>query len=139
MDYASPGTRLVAAIIDDAVLSILMAGLFLTGLIAFVAYQSGIGILLLYVSFAAAIAIVPIYMVGMTAYRGQTLGKMAMGIKVVDSEGNKPSLGMALMRETLGKLVSATVLYIGFIAILLDEQRRGWHDQISKTFVVKAR
>ena len=28
-------------------------------------------------------------------------------------------------------------LYIGFIVILFDEQRRGWHDQISRTFVVR--
>lgn len=134
MDYASPGTRLIAAIIDDAVVSILMAGLHLTGFVAFVAYESGIGLLLFYVAFAATFAVVPVYMVGMTAYQGQTIGKMAMSIKVVDSEGNKPSLGMALMRETWGKLVSATVLYIGFIAILLDEQRRGF----GGTFVVKA-
>ena len=139
MVYASPGARLVAAVIDDAIVSILAGGLLIIGLVAFVASEPGVDILLFYAAFAAAFAVVPVYMVGMTAYRGQTLGKMTMGIKVVDSEGNKPNLGMVLMRETLGKLVSATVLYIGFIVILLDEHRRGWHDQISKTFVVRAR
>ena len=44
-----------------------------------------------------------------------------------------------LIRETVGKLVSAIVLFIGFIWILFDDNRQGWHDKIGGTFVVKAR
>ncbi len=79
------------------------------------------------------------YFVALTAAFGQTIGKGALGIKVVDLDGEKPPMGAVLMRETVGKIVSAIVIMAGFIVILFDKKRQGWHDKIAGTFVVKAR
>jgi hypothetical protein len=36
----------------------------------------------------------------------------------------------------VGYLVSAIVVSLGFIWILFDSKRQGWHDKIAKTYVV---
>lgn len=74
----------------------------------------------------------------LTGLKGQTIGKMAVGIKVVDAQGNKPGLGIAALREIPGKLISTIVLSIGFIWIAGDRQKQGWHDKIANTYVIKA-
>jgi uncharacterized RDD family membrane protein YckC len=77
-----------------------------------------------------------IYFIGS---RGQTLGKMALKIKVVKVDSNeKPSYGDAFLREAIGKIASAVVLGLGFLWMLWDERKQTWHDKIAKTIVVKA-
>lgn len=50
-----------------------------------------------------------------TGLRGQTPGKMAFGIMVVDKQGNKPGLGRAALREILCKFV----FFLGVPVILV--------------------
>jgi uncharacterized RDD family membrane protein YckC len=69
--------------------------------------------------------------------RGQTLGKMAVGIKVVNAKGEKPGLGLAALREILGKLISSIVIYLGYLWIAFDNEKQGWHDKIASTHVVR--
>ena len=71
-----------------------------------------------------------------TGLKGQTLGKMLLGIKVVTIQGDKPGLTIAALREILGKALSAIVLFLGFFWIALDVKKQGWHDKIANTFVV---
>ena len=71
--------------------------------------------------------------------KGQTPGKMALGIRVVDQRWNIPGIGRAALREIIGKLVSTIVILLGFLWIGWDRQKRGWHDHISGTYVVRKR
>lgn len=68
---------------------------------------------------------------------GQTIGKKVMKIKVVYYEmpGEKLSVGTIIMREILGKWLSAVILMIGYITFLLGN--RTWHDRIAKTNVIR--
>ncbi len=75
------------------------------------------------------------YFVGFWATTGQTLGKMAMGIKVISTDGSPVSRGKAFLRY-LGYIVSGLVLSLGFIWAAFDEKRQGWHDKIAGTYVV---
>jgi uncharacterized RDD family membrane protein YckC len=83
-------------------------------------------------------------LVGSTAYyilftglRGQTPGKMVVGIKVIRIEdGSLPGLGVAALRETLGKFVSALALLLGYLWIAFDPKKQGWHDKMARTVVV---
>lgn len=68
---------------------------------------------------------------------GRTLGKMAMGTKVVNEDGRSPSLLTAFVREVIGKFVSAIVLGLGYIWILFDPKFQGWHDKIAGTYVIR--
>jgi len=72
-----------------------------------------------------------------TGLKGQTLGKMAVRIKVVDAAGSVPGLGRAALREVLGKTVSSIAISLGFLWIIWDGQKQGWHDKIANTYVVK--
>jgi uncharacterized RDD family membrane protein YckC len=78
-----------------------------------------------------------LYWVLMTGLKGQTVGKMAMGIMVVRANGNLPGIGYAALREMVGKFVSGTFLLVGFIWTGFDPQKQGWHDKIASTYVVR--
>ncbi len=74
-----------------------------------------------------------------TGLKGQTPGKMIVGIKVVDRRGQMPGLGRAALRELLGKLASTIVLFLGFFWAGWDRQKQAWHDKLAGTYVIKAR
>jgi uncharacterized RDD family membrane protein YckC len=74
-----------------------------------------------------------------TGLKGRTLGKMAVGIKVVNAAGSVPGLGHAALREIPGKILSTIAIFLGFLWVIWDEQKQGWHDKIAGTYVVKAR
>lgn len=63
-----------------------------------------------------------------------TLGKMAVGIKVGDKNGNQISVLNAIGRY-LGKIVSALLLGIGFLMVAWDDRNQGIHDKLADTYV----
>ncbi len=68
--------------------------------------------------------------------RGATFGKMAVGLRVVDGEGGRLTFLHAAGRY-LAKLVSVLTLNIGFLMVAFTERKRGLHDMIAGTLVVK--
>ena len=80
----------------------------------------------------------PVYYVALTGLKGQTLGKMALGIMVVNAQGEPPGIRRAAFREIVGKLVSEIVIFLGYLWIGWDRKKRGWHDHIANTCVVRA-
>ena len=67
---------------------------------------------------------------------GQTLGKLLTGSRVVDRKGGALGFGRAAMR--LGAVfVAALPLGAGFIGLWTDRERRGWHDRIAGTKVIR--
>ncbi|HPO15334.1 MAG TPA: RDD family protein [Candidatus Hydrogenedentes bacterium] len=66
---------------------------------------------------------------------GATPGKMACGLKVVMPDRSGVSYPRALGRA-FGELVSGMVLYIGYIMVAFDEQRRALHDFFCDTRVI---
>jgi uncharacterized RDD family membrane protein YckC len=72
-----------------------------------------------------------------TGLKGQTPGKMAVGIKVINAKGSVPGLGRAALREIPAKIVSAIVIFLGFLWIIWDGQKQGWHDKMAGTYVVR--
>ncbi len=65
-----------------------------------------------------------------------TLGKMALGLKVTDTNGNKLDLVKALIRQ-LSKIISGMILLIGYIMAGFTEKKQALHDMIAGTLVVK--
>ena len=76
------------------------------------------------------------YYVGFWTWRGQTPGKMAVGIKVIRTDSSPITWTYALLRYA-GYIVSALTLGIGFIWIAFDSHKQGFHDKIADTYVVK--
>jgi uncharacterized RDD family membrane protein YckC len=70
--------------------------------------------------------------------RGATLGKMALGIRVLDFEqGGRLSYGRALIRN-VAKILSTIPIFLGFFWMLWDPEKRTWHDKIAGAVVVPA-
>jgi len=69
--------------------------------------------------------------------KGQTLGKQALGIRVVDiSAGGPIGYGRAIVRW-LGRIVSTIPLLLGYFWMLWDPQKQTWHDKMASCLVVK--
>ncbi len=64
-----------------------------------------------------------------------TLGKMALGIRVVDVDGNKISFARATGRY-FSKIISALILMIGYIMAAFTAKKQALHDMIAGTLVV---
>lgn len=65
-----------------------------------------------------------------------TLGKMAIGIKVTDLSGKRVSFARATGRH-FAKIISAIILFIGFIMAAFTPKKQALHDMIAGTLVVQ--
>ncbi len=66
---------------------------------------------------------------------GATIGKYLLGLRVLRTNGRPLRTGRAALRA-LAYTLSSLPLYFGFLNILIDDRRRGWHDLITGTVVV---
>lgn len=73
-----------------------------------------------------------------TEWHGQTIGKRMMGVRVVKINGTSLSWSDAFLRCWVGYLLALAPLGLGFWWALFDKEKRGWHDMIAETRVVKA-
>lgn len=71
--------------------------------------------------------------------KGMTPGKRLLGIRVVKEDGSAPGFLMMLVREWLGKWLSAFFFGLGFFWILFDKENQGWHDKFLRTYVIDGR
>jgi len=67
---------------------------------------------------------------------GQTLGMRIFNLKVVKTDGSQLDYVGALLRY-VGLVVSFVCFAIGVIWVAFDGEKRGWHDKIAGTYVVK--
>ena len=68
---------------------------------------------------------------------GRTLGMRALGLQIIDVYGDRPSPGRCLAR-CLGYLAGLATLFLGFLWMGFDAEKRGLHDWIAGTYVIKA-
>ena len=123
LEFAGFWIRLGAAVIDLIILG-LMGAIILFG--------SGSPGLLFLGGFVVSVA----YFVGFWIWRGQTPGKMALGIKIIRTDSSPVKWQCALCRF-LGYIVLVLTLFIGFIWVAFDSHKQGLHDKIADTYVVK--
>ena len=161
MNYASRWARFFAWVIDIIVIVIITGILAAVGVVDFertndITTSDGV----------ISAVIVLAYFVVLTVAFGATLGKMALGMRVVGADGGKAGAGAILVREiiirfgvtitafvlalilsgplgdsgaVIGGLVGVLVGLVVILRILVDDHRQGWHDKIGGTFVVKSK
>jgi uncharacterized RDD family membrane protein YckC len=67
---------------------------------------------------------------------GQTIGKRALGIRVIDFKAGGPiGYGRGLLR-TIARYLSGIVLFLGYLWMIWDREKQTWHDKIAGTVVV---
>lgn len=65
-----------------------------------------------------------------------TIGKRAMGIVVTDMDGNRISFARASGRY-FGKIISGSIMYVGYIMAAFTERKQALHDMISNCLVMQ--
>ena len=122
LEYMGFWIRLAAELIDQViiVLAILLLGLIIS-----------------LTQFAWVLAVPVIVYLVYKHLKCQTPGRKLLKIKVVNAKGEDVGFWRGAFRETLAKFVSAIFLYLGFLWIGWDRQKRGWHDHLAGTFVVR--
>lgn len=77
------------------------------------------------------------YFISMTYFFSQTLGKMIMKIKVETNRGDKLSFADVVYRELVGRLLTIFLAYLPYLAVAFANKKKGLHDFIADTVVVK--
>ena len=137
VEFAGYGARILAYIVDGILVTI---GVWV---IAFLSILFGSGSELNIIStilLGLAILLGLVYFPFFWQRTGQTPGMQALNIRVVrDKDGGPVSWGSAILR-LIGYGINSIVfgLPIGWLWNEIDSRRRGWHDLIGSTVVVKA-
>jgi uncharacterized RDD family membrane protein YckC len=154
-NYAGFGQRLLAIIIDVIIIGVVQSFVFVPILAAVgFGFASGaenmdlsdpdqaagmIGAIMAAAGGAWILATIiqVLYFTFMESSKMQaTVGKLALGIKVTDLEGNKLDFTKALIRN-LSRIVSGMVLLIGYIIAAFTDKKQALHDMIAGTLVLK--
>lgn len=151
---AEPAMRLVARIIDSVLLAVVGAiiGLiFGAGAAVTTSGDISIGVAILVGVLGTAIAIA--YEVVLLAQRGQTLGKMAVGIKVVRKDGSPLDLQGAAKRHSpsiilrvlgiipiVGIFTGLGLIILAIVNIVMVfSSKESVYDKVGETMVVSAK
>lgn len=78
-----------------------------------------------------------VYLLFFWILTGQTIGDYATGVRVVRTNGHRMTLVSGALR-LLGYLLCFLSLGLGFLWILVDDRRQGWHDKLAGTYVIYA-
>jgi uncharacterized RDD family membrane protein YckC len=84
------------------------------------------------------IAIGTLYLVVFQAMMGRTLGMRLLRLRIIDVYGDAPGLARAAIRAG-GHLACLATLGLGYVWIGFDREKRGFHDWIAGTYVIRAR
>lgn len=133
-EAAGFGSRLLAIIIDGAVL---ILPTLLIGMLAILWVDAeDVNIDL----FSGTVSLL-YSMILPVVWQGQTVGKYAMGIQIVKTDGRKLGIGAMLMRVLVANLLYGLTLYIlmitSIIMVLVRNDKRAVHDFLAGTRVVK--
>lgn len=135
--YAGFWLRVLASVIDTILMMLLFVPLFLAifGIEYFTMPESRdefdpVALLLNHV--LPAVIIVALWI----RFSG-TPGKLLLGASLVDKTSLQPISAKQAIIRYLGYIPSFLVLGLGFIWVAFDKQKRGWHDMIAGTLVVR--
>jgi len=134
LEYAGFWIRVGAGLIDLAVLLIVIYFIYF---ILKMWTSSAFNVLIMGPALAIIfICLATSYTIFFWVWRGATLGKMIMGIKIIRTDSSPLMFDRAVIRF-FSSILSALILCIGFIMIAFDERKQGLHDKIADTYVVK--
>ncbi|MFC8720350.1 RDD family protein [Kitasatospora sp. NPDC057198] len=161
---ATMGQRFLARLLDGIVMSVVLGIAMAAGLAGMVGlannaedkcdptsadYQScvndaGTNIVITALTMLAVIAVfLLVYEWLLVGLAGATVGKMALGLRVVrETNGQNPGLGAGFLRYIL-PVVGAVFCYLGTLLVYLSPffdnsgKLQGWHDRAAGTVVIK--
>lgn len=134
--YAGFWKRLAAFIIDNIIAYVLLLVVMaFTGYNEKISNPATMGITLLLFSLYSLLVYVLYWSLFESSSLQATPGKMALGIKVTDMNGNRIPFGRALGRN-LGKIVSGLTLNIGYAMAGFTIRKQALHDKMASCLVI---
>jgi uncharacterized RDD family membrane protein YckC len=130
--YGGFWIRVVAYIIDVVVIAVGMAAAIIVAALLARAVPV-VSLVLIVAAYAGAICYQPY----MWWTRGATIGQKALGLRVVRAADGGPISGGTATIRLIGLLISAWVLYLGLIWVAFEPRKRGWHDMMADTVVIR--
>jgi len=85
---------------------------------------------------SALLVVTAAYFVISWSRGGQTIGMRAWRLRVLGTDGKPPPPMRALLRFAVA-IASALAAGVGFLWCTVDRERRGWHDIVSATRLVR--
>lgn len=79
---------------------------------------------------------IPIYSAFTIHYFGMTIGKAVTGLRVVSESGQNLTLKRAFFRQTIGYMVSGAVFWLGYLSVIKNPKKQGWHDEMVGSVVL---
>jgi uncharacterized RDD family membrane protein YckC len=144
LDLAGLSRRFRAVIVDGFAILVmawvLMLGLGLVAALLSSAMSEGsefvmLAVMLLFYPLMLGLPIV--YEALMLRLRGQTLGKLMMGVRVVTPEGGELTWGQAWGRAGMRAVLGGCCALIDAVPAMFDKDKKCIHDMVAKTRVVK--
>lgn len=149
-DVEVVGKRVLATLVDTVVLGVVMLVVFVAQWVISLAFlgasaglelsegaQLAVGLVLSLLNIAVYVALFLGYYVYFEGRKGQTLGKMVVGIRVIrEDNGGVPGTRAALVR-TLLRVVDGFLGYlVGYLVASSSEKRQRLGDKAARTLVV---
>jgi uncharacterized RDD family membrane protein YckC len=85
----------------------------------------------------AAVVVAVLNFAVLPAWRGQTIGKWAAGLRIERKDGRSIGLGRALVRHFIGYPLSLATLFLGFLIAIVSPRGRTLHDFLAGTVVIR--
>lgn len=136
--YAGFATRFIAFIADLILIIVIIVGITAVAELIqnFLGFHELTNTLLNIWVAVSSLVVLQGYFIVFWMLTGQTPGLYLMGLRVVRVDGGRVTIGVAVLR-LVGYYVSA-FLFLGYIWVLIDNRRQGWHDKLAGTLVVYA-
>lgn len=136
MEVASASKRMLSYAIDEVLLSILFVVAYWNSFTLSDDFEQTVTMVS---SLSLQLAILKIlYQTFFIWFYGATIGKIICKIICIDVVMlSKPKLSVALLRAIF-RIISESLLYLGFVWAFGNELRQTWHDKIAKTVVINA-
>jgi uncharacterized RDD family membrane protein YckC len=138
--------RRVCAFLVDVLVVVFMSALM--GVMAFIGYKVGLSAHHRFISWNTAgplvsflttawMGLATVYFVTFHGMEGKTIGKCLLGLRVVGVDQRPISYRRALLRwiGTVG--LGCASLGLAFLWILWQREKRGWHDFLARTWVIR--
>src|SRR5699024_34152 len=79
-----------------------------------------------------------VYFVWMTKWKGQTIGKMIFGLKVINKEEKPLRWSDLISREVIGRFFYRVfwIINLLYLVVAFDRKKQGIHDKLADTVVI---
>jgi len=134
IELASTQKRATAFFIDELLLSLILFIVLYDGFVQATTIEEMIALTNAFVLEYMAMKI--IYQTFFVMQYGATLGKIAMKIAVIEIRTLTTPSFLCAFNRAIFRIVSESLLYLGFLWAFMDPVKQGWHDKTARTLVV---